>query len=117
MVGLAAGTTGCTMDESGVPPGQPVAAQLADPTPIPFDMDSSKVVVNGSELPLLRGQVVTNRQRQEGVEDLRRLVETKGTGHLPNRVAVAVTEADLPRQPLDVFVGRQATLRRSSRRN
>jgi hypothetical protein len=52
------GAAGCSMDQTGVPPQQrPVAAQLANPTPLPFDMDSSKILVDGHELPMLTGQV------------------------------------------------------------
>lgn len=57
MVGLTMSTTGCSMDSSGVPPGPSVPAQLSDPSPLPFDMDSSKISVNGVELPLVSGQV------------------------------------------------------------
>lgn len=45
------------MDQSGVGPQRPVAAQLANPTPLPFDMDSSRILVDGRELPMLTGQV------------------------------------------------------------
>ena len=51
------GAAGCSMDQSGVDPQIPVATQLANPSPLPFDMDSSKVTVSGHELPMLTGQV------------------------------------------------------------
>jgi hypothetical protein len=57
VVGMTVGTTGCSMDPSGTPPAQPLPAQLADPAPLPFDMDSSTIRVNGVELPLVSGQV------------------------------------------------------------
>jgi hypothetical protein len=58
-LGLASmvGVSGCSMDQSGVDPQRPVAAQLANPTPLPFDMDSSRILVDGRELPMLTGQV------------------------------------------------------------
>jgi hypothetical protein len=59
VLGIASmlGAAGCSMDQSGVDPQRPVVAQLADPSPLPFDMDSSRIVVDGRELPMLTGQV------------------------------------------------------------
>jgi hypothetical protein len=65
-VGMTMGTAGCSMDSSGVPPGQPLPAQLADPSPLSFDMDSSRISVNGADLPLLSGQVELGAYYYEG---------------------------------------------------